>query len=190
MKTHKYNSDISQISQIIDILVINQYLEMYIDVVKQFNRYKNRLSVLLSRNINIKIMIHNVVLDSYIKLGYFGELKTLSDWFNLVGVDNMRYNIIRNYINGIKRHLDIMINKDKFSIENKYDIKDDGLVFDCNDNVICSICYDEILIGDICVDMIRCNKCKKFIGHLNCILNYIIDKKKNNIIVRCVLCRE
>jgi hypothetical protein len=61
------------------------------------------------------------------------------------------------------------------------------LHIDSNYNNI-NIYSNQYSYNDNKITIIKCNHCHKYIGHLNCVFNYIKNKNYNNII--CFICKK
>lgn len=138
------------------------------------------------KNIKLILMLFVIVRSSFIvgniRLIKFSEnlLENFKDRStHLTGEISLRMMQIKNYI--------FNVNKIIFNIENcgfnvvlDYDMnKVQHFIIDSDEQSCCSFCYEYINGSDT---LIYCNNCNKYIGHFNCLNQWIID---NN---RCSYC--
>lgn len=95
------------------------------------------------------------------------------------------FDAVKDVIERIKYSYDILSHYG-FNIIEDYDYKSDiNCLKDEEDKIICPICYDEIDQEKITV--VQCVSCKKYIGHIACIVKLIISARNDNVL--CPMCR-
>lgn len=151
---------------------------------------------------NNKILMYNRLTNS----PYYIKLLLLDINYRLL---NKQIIVALNLCSVIPNHIYInyetledynTINKIKKIITNKimtiksYNLKiinniiDKKGLYDENNEIVCSICYDEVNNNDI--SLVECNNCNKYIGHILCIYKWIEQQKLLNKNPSCHICSK
>lgn len=172
----------------------------YLKITDFYFRYKDFFHYRLENN-NLLIRMYCVVVISFIKTN---QVQTINELEQFLNFSEIMKNVVNNeyYKQEIKLYHDIkqsitalerrkiLIESIGFKIIENYDYKlDENGLKDGDDKIVCPVCYDAIERDKITV--IQCISCKKYIGHIYCISEHILQNiKKNKRTVDCVNCRH
>jgi hypothetical protein len=172
----------------------------YQKVTDFYFRYKDFFHHTLEYN-NLLIRMYCIVVISFIRTNQIQTINELEEFLNFTEimknvVNNKYYENEMNLYNYIKHQITILEGRKNliktigFQIIENYDYElDENGLKDADNKIICPICYDTIEREKITV--VQCVNCNKYIGHINCIGEYIAQNmKKNKSTVDCLNCRH
>jgi hypothetical protein len=160
------------IDTFIHFIITNENKQNYILLYNFYNKHTDFFNYYINNLYNNELIyqISIIYIQIFIKNNRYDLIENLNDLiFNLhLPYENNKYEI--KYFNfKFKFDYYITITQHKYTIN--YDIDDD----------ICSICHEEL--NNISDTKIKCNGCKKQIGHWNCLFTWFINNES------CPLCR-
>jgi len=183
---HNYNDQ--TIGTILDLCVaytkINQYEKAY----EIFYKHKD---MMLNDGNKLKNIFRIYNFELIINI-HTNRIQTSCELSKLI--QNERFNgdeYFYNKFNEVCKYLknkETVIKNAGYKIVEDYDIESDvkGLK-DSDNKLICPICLDNITTTKI--TLIECPHCSKYVGHFNCIYDYIMPKLEAKQKIKCTHCR-
>jgi hypothetical protein len=178
------NNENINIIQLYDyILSISKTSLIFLNI---FEKYKNYLLyIIFSTNINrIKISLSLLLLSSIIETNsynYIDEIKIILKYY-LINEKNIIFSheelrhltLLKEKINNINYTFNLL-NEYNFKIIKTENNNNNLFLMDHSNEKICIICLEEINNN---IRMIQCNKCLKYISHINCLIKWLNEKQK------------
>ena len=163
---------------------INEYEKAY----EIFYKYKDKI---LSQGNKLKNIFRIYEVEMFINI-HTNRIQTSCELSKLIHIERFngdeyfynKFNQLCKYL----KHKETVIKNTGYKIVEDYNIDTDikGLK-DSDNKLICPICYDNITTTKI--TLIECPHCSKYVGHFNCIYDYITPKIKSGQQIKCTHCR-
>lgn len=178
-----------------DLCMVYNNLKMYQELSDFYLKNKQFIDHFFKNN-NMKIRLYPTIINAMIETHQIESIDELNEIMKIENLENSgldtdiaRYNRFKTAVEQLTKYKEILVGLGVNIVE-KYDInKDENGLRDGDNKLVCPICYENIEREKI--TLVQCVSCKKYVGHIRCIVDYIKNQlKQGRISVDCLNCRH